>query len=96
MILAVIFRMQRFGRREEATKDLETARKEGEEADVEKYSKKTVKVTQKHVEECKRLLTLMGVPIVQAPGEAEAQCAALGKAGEFDHTGPRYGSIYCG
>ncbi|VDK59284.1 unnamed protein product [Gongylonema pulchrum] len=39
-------------------------------------------VTKEHNEEARRLLTLMGVPVVNAPCEAEAQCAALAKAGK--------------
>lgn len=38
-------------------------------------------VTSEHNEDCKRLLRLMGVPVVDAPSEAEAQCAAMAKAG---------------
>ena len=34
--------------------------------DVEKYSKRTVRVTKEHNDECKRLLKLMGVPIIEA------------------------------
>lgn len=34
--------------------------------EVEKYSKRTVRVTRQHNDECKRLLTLMGVPIIEA------------------------------
>ena len=34
--------------------------------DVEKYSKRTVRVTKDHNDECKRLLKLMGVPIIEA------------------------------
>ena len=30
------------------------------------------------------MLVLMGVPIVQAPGEAEAQCSYLNKVGKVD------------
>ena len=48
---------------------------------MEKYSKRTVRVTREHNEECKRLLRLMGVPVIEAPSEAEAQCAWLNKEG---------------
>lgn len=37
----------------------------GDEADIAKYSKRTVRVTSQHNDECKRLLKLMGVPIVE-------------------------------
>lgn len=40
-----------------------------------------VQVTAEHNEDCKKLLRLMGVPVVDAPSEAEAQCAAMAKAG---------------
>ena len=40
-----------------------------------------MKVTKEHTEDVRRLLRLMGVPIVDAPSEAEAQCAELVKKG---------------
>ena len=40
-----------------------------------------MRVTREHNEECKRLLRLMGVPVLEAPTEAEAQCAQLCKDG---------------
>ncbi|CAG8778397.1 18654_t:CDS:2, partial [Gigaspora rosea] len=51
-------------------------------SNVDKYSRQTVRVTKEHNDECKKLLNLMGIPYVEAPCEAEAQCAALAKAGK--------------
>merc|ERR1712070_1022051 len=39
-------------------------------------------VTKEQNEQTKRLLTLMGVPIINAPSEAEATCAALCRDGK--------------
>lgn len=36
----------------------------GNEEEIAKYSKRTVRVTREHNEDCRRLLRLMGVPIV--------------------------------
>ncbi|CAL5401961.1 unnamed protein product [Camellia sinensis] len=54
----------------------------GNKEEIEKFSKRTVKVTKQHNDDCKRLLKLMGVPVIEAPSEAEAQCAALCKSGK--------------
>lgn len=73
---------KRSERRAEAEKKLEAAQEAGEVEEVSKFTKRLVKVTQQHNEECKKLLRLMGVPYVEAPCEAEASCAALVKAGK--------------
>ncbi|KAH7300282.1 hypothetical protein KP509_24G054200 [Ceratopteris richardii] len=68
--------------RETAMFDLSTAIENGEIEDIEKFSKRSVKVTKKHQEDCRILLHFMGVPSFQAAGEAEAECAVLCKSGK--------------
>ncbi|XP_026446455.1 flap endonuclease 1-like isoform X2 [Papaver somniferum] len=69
-------------KRLDATEDLAAAIESGDKEDIEKFSKRTVKVTKQHNDDCKVLLQLMGIPVVQAASEAEAECAALCKSGK--------------
>ncbi|PWZ20956.1 Flap endonuclease 1-B [Zea mays] len=52
-------------KRDDAIKDLNRAMEIGDENAIEKFSKRTVKVTGRHNDDCKRLLRLMGVPVVE-------------------------------
>lgn len=50
--------------------------------ELDKASKRNIHITKQQTEDVKTLLTLMGIPIINAPCEAEAQCAELVKSGK--------------
>jgi len=69
-------------KRDEAQAALEKAKEEGNVEEIDKQNRRLVKVTTEHVNDVKILLKHMGIPYVEAPCEAEAQCAELVKGGK--------------
>jgi len=55
----------------------EEAKKEEDIDGMRKYSPSLVRLNDEMIEESKELLEAMGIAVVQAPGEGEAQCAHL-------------------
>jgi len=70
-----------------ATEALAEMAEDGDKAEMLKLEKRTVRATKEMTEDCKKLLQLMGVPVVQAAGEAEATCADLVKQDKCWATG---------
>jgi len=73
---------QRRETRREATKKYEKAVREGDAEKARRYGQQAVLATTDIVEDAKTLLTHMGVPWVQAPGEGEAQTAYMAAKGD--------------
>jgi flap endonuclease-1 len=63
---------KRADKRKDATEGLKAAEEGGTAEDVEKFTKRLVKVTKQHNEDCKKLLTMMGIPHITAPCEVGA------------------------
>ena len=75
--------LKRRQKREKAEVELKKATEDGNVEEQDKQSKRLVRAGHKENQDCQRLLELMGVPVIVAPCEAEAQASALCKEGLF-------------
>ena len=66
----------------EATLKLKEAEEAGNLEDMRRYSARTAILTKDMVADAKRVITALGLPIVQAPSEGEAQTAYMVKRGD--------------
>ena len=56
----------------------------GDLAEALKQQQRTTYISKQEREDVKEMLRLMGVPVIQAPGEAEAQCSYMCAKGKVD------------
>lgn len=68
--------------RKEAEEKLEDARKRGDAEGIRRYAQATSRLTDEMVEHSKLLLEYMGVPVVQAKSEGEAEAAQMVNTGK--------------
>lgn len=73
--------VKRKEKREKAEAALKAATEDGNVEEQDRQSKRLVRAGQKENNDCKKLLRLMGIPVVEAPCEAEAQAAFMAKKG---------------
>ncbi len=84
-------------RKEKAREKYEQAKRRGNESEALKYAKRTANVDSSIVESSKELLTLLGVPYIQALSEGEAQAAYMAKKGVIKYVGSQdYDSLLFG
>ncbi len=81
-ILKIHEQEQRNHRKIIAEKRLEIAKEDGDEELMLKYSKQSIRLSFKMIEESKELLKAFGLPVIQAPSEAEAQCSFMAEKGD--------------
>lgn len=78
---------KRKNRMEEAVSAESDFKELGDEEQRIKMSKRSVRVSRDQIEEAKILLKAMGIPYIESPTEAEAQCAEMCRAGVVYATG---------
>ena len=81
-ILKIHEQEQREHRKQLAEEKLEKAKEEGDEESMLKYSKQSSRLNFKMIDETKELIKAFGLPVIQAPSEAEAQCSFMAEKGD--------------
>lgn len=77
---------ERNKKREEARKKWHDALVEERMEEAKSYAIQSTKISHDIIEESKKLLDFLGIPVVQAPSEGEAQAAYMVKCGDVSST----------
>ncbi len=72
---------ERIARREKATREYEQALEEGDMEKAFSKAQQTSRMTPEILESSKELLRLLGIPVIQAPSDGEAQAAYMSQRG---------------
>jgi flap endonuclease-1 len=87
---------ERYERKKEAEEKFNEAKREGRTEEMFKYSRQNVQLTDEIIEESKKLIKALGLPVVQAPGEGEAQASLIAKNEAFAVASQDYDSLLFG
>lgn len=68
--------------KEKAQEKYDEAKEKKDIASMSKYSRQTIKLTQEIKEESKEFIEALGLPVIQAPSEAEAQASFMAEKGD--------------
>ncbi|MFA5358110.1 MAG: flap endonuclease-1 [archaeon] len=69
--------------RTDAEQKASTALKEGDLEEARKMGSRALRMTPEMIEEAKELLRLMGIPVIEAPQEGEAQASVMSSRGQL-------------
>ena len=78
-------RERRLKLKEEAAASYAEAESSNNLEEMRKFAARSARVTTEMIEESKELLTALGIPVVQAPSEGEAQAAYMVAKGDCDY-----------
>lgn len=80
-ILKSNVQIERMQRKKIAEERFYAAKEKGDTEEMYKYAKQSVKLTKEFIEESKELIAAFGLPVIQAPAEAEAQASFMCRKG---------------
>jgi len=86
-LLKVKEQEEREYRKQIAEEKFREAKEEQNEELMLRYSKQSIRVNREMMEESKELIQALGLPVIQAPSEAEAQAAFMNERGDVDYIG---------
>mgnify|MGYP000616247735 FL=1 len=79
-------KLEEIKKRKEAKEIAEQKYKEAKDKkdikEMKKYSSRTVKITSEIIDQSKEILRALGIPVIQAPSEGEAEAASLARQGK--------------
>ena len=75
-------RQKRRELKEKAAIQYEDAKQKEDIDEMKKYAARTTRLTGEMIQEAKRLISAMGIPVIEAPSEGEAQAAYMVKMGK--------------
>lgn len=78
-------RIRRDKLKQKALEAYQKAESENDVAGMKKFAGRSTRITKEILQESKDLLTALGIPIVQAPSEGEAQAAYMVSQGDADY-----------
>jgi flap endonuclease-1 len=73
--------------REKREDELEDARERGDTAEIARLDSQTQRLTDVILETTRELLSILDVPVIEAPAEGEAQAARMARSGTVDYAG---------
>jgi flap endonuclease-1 len=76
-------RLERQKIRKEALEKFERAKREGDLETAKKFAQQSASINEKMIEDSKKLIKAMGLPLIQAPSEGEAQIAFMVEKGDL-------------
>ncbi|MEK6841247.1 MAG: flap endonuclease-1 [Nanoarchaeota archaeon] len=86
-LLKIKTQEEREYRKQLAEKKFKEAKEEQNEELMLRYSKQSIRLKREMIEESKELIQALGLPVIQAPSEAEAQCAFMNEREDVDYVG---------